>query len=405
MPVRSGTPTPVSPTDPLLVRNRTPSPTRALSAEKTPQPLPGGIEMQTKLPASRQHETLFSHHVQTSSVEQVLSSSIPSLLPKQLPRLPDATMISPVQQVISTMDAMFADSNADVFTSPRSLASPSMRSSASTITAPLSPRLHGPRSPAPRQQPSPKPAIGSAHTKLRIVSGNGRRVSVGRETVPLKGSDDGFAQDPNATPTIFLSKRQHSEDHLTPRKRSPTRSPLTVREEQESRVPDPLRVPSDGMKKGQPRRLSGHSTPRRTSGQHRRVSASTASLTSQNTGTSTADSITPALPVQVGHLTVSSAVESAQKRIKDCRSGVKRLKAEIHSLRKQLNAEAIRPTSYSQSSLPRSPHRRNINVSRVDGVRGNERTRTHVSDWWTLLRCSTMAHLRDWSTGSMSSIR
>lgn len=361
MTVRSGSPTPLSTTTPLHVRNKTPSPTKALSTENTPRPLPEPINIPRNPYPNRDYETMLSRP-HSASVEQVLSSKIPGLLPKQLPRLPDVRAMSPVQQVISSVDAVLADTS-DVFTSPRTMASPTVHSSAYMSTAPLSPRPHGPRGPAPRPQSSPKPAIGAAHTKLRIVSGSGRRVSAGREMVPLKGGEDGTTQDPNVTPTIFLSKRQHSEDNFPPRKRSPPRSPLGPRDEQDSLVPDPMRVPSGSLKKSQPRRLSGHSTPRRTSGQHRRVSAGTVSIISQNTGASVTETAMPPIPVVAGHQTALLAVESAKKRIADSRSGVKRLKAEIYSLRKQLNAEAARPSSYNQSSLPRSPHRRNINVS------------------------------------------
>jgi hypothetical protein len=376
--VRSGSPTPLSPTAPLQVRNRSPSPAKALSASATPRPLPHTNQIPSNPRTNGENEAM-SPYSHSPSVEQVLSTSIPSLLPKQLPRLPDARAMSPVQQVISSVDAILADSTSDVFTSPHSVASSSTRSSAFLTTAPLSPRLHGPRGPVPRQQPSPKPAIGAAHTKLRIVSGNGRRVSIGRETVPLKGGSDAGTPDPESTPTIFLSKRQHSEDHLSPRKRSPTRSPLGPRDEQVSTVPEPLRVPSDSLKKPSSARLSGHTTPRKNSGQYRRVSASTVSLVSQNTGTSAAESIVTPTQVGMGHQTALSAVDSAKRRIAEGRSGVKRLKIEIHSLRKQLNADVARPASYSQSSLPRSPHRRNINVS--DAAGSFDRLFTDVSDW------------------------
>ena len=109
----------------------------------------------------------------------------------------------------------------------------------SPLMGPRSPGIGGPR-PSPGRTTRPLPAapigIGSAHTRLRVVSGNGRRVSAGRPTIPLKGSPVSEEK----TPTM-LAKRQHSEDHLTPRKRSGTYSPLSARDMDQ--VPEPLAVP------------------------------------------------------------------------------------------------------------------------------------------------------------------
>ncbi|WWD21038.1 hypothetical protein CI109_105519 [Kwoniella shandongensis] len=194
-----------------------------------------------------------------------------------------------------------------LFTSPRQIASPPPPPSSSTAplsprpsTAPLSPRPIGPRSPIPGPRnppprlPTQTPILGSAHTKLRIVSGGGRRISLGRETVPLKGGDenDSLTQ---TTPTILITKRQHSSDQLSPRKRSPTRSPLYPREASDPSqiLPDPLNVPSFSKKPGT-RRVSGNNrqTPRRSSGPlttPRTVSASQASVTSVATATTVDD--------------------------------------------------------------------------------------------------------------------
>jgi hypothetical protein len=66
----------------------------------------------------------------------------------------------------------------------------------------------------------------------------------------------------------------------------------------------------------------------------------------------------------VEHATVADAVDATKRKIVESRAGVKRLKVEVNSLRKQLSSgtEGL-SRGYSQSSLPRSPHRRNINVS------------------------------------------
>lgn len=86
----------------------------------------------------------------------------------------------------------------------------------------------------------------------------------------------------------MLAKRQHSEDHLTPRKRSLTRSPLepipSINDLAD--LPDPLTIPSSLTKKpksplpilgiglgsaprsGHRTPSGGHRTPRKSSGQH-----------------------------------------------------------------------------------------------------------------------------------------
>lgn len=335
---------------------------------------------------------------QHSSVDQVLSSTLPALPSFGSPfgplsTEPAARSLSPVQQVISSVDAVLASaattSSTGIVTSPQSVTSPTMKAASTTVslvgaTAPLSPRPQGPRSPATRVPvPSLATGLGSAHTKLRIVSGNGRRVSVGRETVPLKGTaDENESPDANSdhsTPTFLLSKRQHSEDQITPRKRSPVRSPLNplVSREDDGQLAEPLRVPSasGGVKRVQPRRVSGHNTPKERSS-HRRASgansvASQGSVTPSMTG-SLRESTFSAVnnngagnaKVHVEHETVADAVDATKRKIVESRAGVKRLKVEVNSLRKQLNSgtEGL-SRRYSQSSLPRSPHRRNINVS------------------------------------------
>nr|XP_031862275.1 uncharacterized protein CI109_002240 [Kwoniella shandongensis]KAA5529347.1 hypothetical protein CI109_002240 [Kwoniella shandongensis] len=264
-----------------------------------------------------------------------------------------------------------------LFTSPRQIASPPPPPSSSTAplsprpsTAPLSPRPIGPRSPIPGPRnppprlPTQTPILGSAHTKLRIVSGGGRRISLGRETVPLKGGDenDSLTQ---TTPTILITKRQHSSDQLSPRKRSPTRSPLYPREASDPSqiLPDPLNVPSFSKKPGT-RRVSGNNrqTPRRSSGPlttPRTVSASQASVTSVATATTVDD-------VEMSdHPDMRTAMDSTRKKIRDARGSTKRLKSEMSNLRKQMTKDSkgkdLAARLDHNSSLPRSPQRRNIN--------------------------------------------
>lgn len=68
-------------------------------------------------------------------------------------------------------------------------------------------------------------SLGSSHTKLRVVSGNGRRVSATRETAPLKETAD----DAPSRGSPLGYKRMRSQEEITPRKRSHDRAPMRVR--------------------------------------------------------------------------------------------------------------------------------------------------------------------------------
>ena len=155
------------------------------------------------------------------------------------------------------------------------------------ITAPLSPRPQGPRYPSAKPQAT-SVGLGSAHTRLRVVSGSGRRISESRETVPLKGEDESPKLDQPTTQ--ISSKRQHSEDQLPSRKRSPTRSPLEPRVMDPSQiVPYPLKVPPLSKRLSE-RRSSGRKTPRISSGPlmtTRLASSADASFASTATGSTT----------------------------------------------------------------------------------------------------------------------
>ncbi|WRT68908.1 uncharacterized protein IL334_005890 [Kwoniella shivajii] len=257
-----------------------------------------------------------------------------------IPRIP----LSPNTRPLSATLAQSILHGDSVFTSPRQISIP--------LQTPLSPRPIGPRSPipgptlAPTRPATQLPTIGSAHTRLRIVSGGGRRISIGRETIPLKGGEENESSESQSTPTsLGAAKRQHSADNLTPRKRSPTHIPLHPLE-----VPDSAKS-SLSLRSGS-RRTSGKQT-RRSSGpltNARTVSASQASIVST---VSTAT-------VEDGEMKEFSNVETALEA-----SSKKRLKSEIAGLRKQMTKDAkgkdLVQRLERNSSLPRSPQRRNMN--------------------------------------------
>jgi hypothetical protein len=272
--VRSGSPTPLSPTAPLRIRNKTPSPTKGLrTSEDVPTAGLGIVPPITHGGASR----------------------------VSAPKRPE----SPFNLVYPPIS--------DIMISPRTIVSPPpVRAGSVSSTAPLSPRPHGPRSPGinsgfgmGRPLNPPVPGLGSGHTKLRVMSGNGRKVSPSRATIPLKGDDTATPDSRGAvftcttpvnaatpTPRIVSNKRQHSSDQITPRKKSPSKSPAVLRGEEagdenvgvdasaisQGQMGDPLKVPSFskrpvmGLKVSQngSRRSSGVSagtaTPTRSSG-------------------------------------------------------------------------------------------------------------------------------------------
>ncbi|OCF72444.1 hypothetical protein I204_06823 [Kwoniella mangroviensis CBS 8886] len=271
---------------------------------------------------------------------------------------PRAT-VSPIPSHILPTLAQSIANDDPIFSSPRQIPSPALPS------APLSPRPIGPRSPVQGSSsnlPSRLPVlvqgttIGSAHTRLRIVSGGGRRISVGREMVPLKGCEESESTEAQSTPTTLpAAKRQHSADNLTPRKRSPTRSPLHSRD-----VSDSSKV-SISNKPGS-RRSSGRYSARRSSGPlttPRTVSAS------QNSVTSIATSATVEDIEMKEYQDLETALEGASKKIRDALGSNKRLKSEISGLRKQMTKDTkgkdLVQRLERNTSLPRSPQRRNMN--------------------------------------------
>ena len=367
---RSGSPTPLSPTAPLRVRNRSASPARTLDLENdAPKPPPkDGVQSVASptVPNTPSLDTLASHG-HTPSISAVVSTFEPAA------RVPSP---SPRPQSPPQPQTPHTPSSLPPLTIPDRVASPSIRGPVPLALNSLS-RPLGPRSPGARPLPSTPVGIGSAHTKLRVVSGNGRKVSLGREMVPLKTGDENLAPVPQPTPPsppapAVISKRPHDVDQTTPRKRSPTRSPLQPRVSVagDEKFESSPRIPSGGFRaaqaQNQARRLSGHSgysTPRKISASRRASGAH--SIVSQHTGGSVVEISSPIVP-QVPQVpkNVPSALESLKQKLVDSRAGVKKLKHDVHVMRKQIGAEAPRPVSViGNGSLPRSPHRRNISVS------------------------------------------
>ncbi|WWC73238.1 uncharacterized protein I206_107204 [Kwoniella pini CBS 10737] len=314
--VRSETPPPT--TAPLRIIRKTPSPVRILSPtiDNTPRaliPLNANQDSQSLVPVIATDDTFFNSPCQSSS---------------------------PTPQIVS-------------------------------------PRPAGPRSPIPGSTLSPSsrptshlPTIGSAHTRLRIVSGGGRRISVGRETVPLKGSEEGEASHGQSTTTgIVAAKRQHSADNLTPRKRSPTRSPITSRDVSNSSRVSATNASGSRRSSGKyaTRRSSGPlTTPRTVSASHNSVTSLRSSVGMEDIQMKDCQDIETALDLTSKKVSGSEKF-LANQQIHDAQGSNKRLKSEVAGLRKQINKEGKTKDLVQRldrnTSLPRSPQRRNINVS------------------------------------------
>lgn len=327
----------MSPTAPLRIRNKTPSPTKGIQGfDDTPKI---GLGVRSALPP------------------------IPQAAPTTT-SLPNRPRPAPPSDYPAISDIMI---------SPRTIVSPPpVRPSSVPVTAPLSPRPHGPRSPGigsslgmGRPANPPVPGMGSSHTTLRVMSGNGRRISPSRETIPLKGGDavdlpsrpglntsQAGSTTPTPTPRVVSNKRQHSSDHLTPRKRSPSKSPAVMREEfgdenvnvdekglLRGQMSDPLKVPSLNKKSalgssvGESRRSSGvsngNTTPRRSSGPLTTPRTVSGATTSSVVSTATVEStVTEKVygskygeTVRVEHNDCPSAVEATRIKVRGGFSG------------------------------------------------------------------------------------
>ncbi|KAK4685638.1 hypothetical protein P7C73_g4506, partial [Tremellales sp. Uapishka_1] len=317
---------PLTPTAPLRIRNKSPSPTRAFGSLSQETPRPPVMEL--------------------ISPKTTVPTPLSSTAPLHIRRIPTLG-----QSILSPK----TDAAEIYMTSPRQLPSPPPR----PPSAPLSPRPQGPRGPAPRSQ-IPALSLGSNHTRLRIVSGGRRRVSVGRETIPLKGGENESPTAHSGTPTIVIAtKRQHSSDQLSPRKRSPSRSPLQPRDgtDPSQIMPDPLKVPSLS-KKPTHRRTSGQATPRKISGPLTPRRASQSTIESNHS----ADIVDNILLTEHAH--IIAATEATKRKIAESRTAAKRLKSEVHNLRKHVGRESSGKDRAARleraPSLPRSPQSRNI---------------------------------------------
>ncbi|OWZ53685.1 hypothetical protein C368_04069 [Cryptococcus neoformans 125.91] len=255
---------------------------------------------------------------------------------------------------------------------------PSLTSKPSLSHKPSMSRPGGPRGPVPR---SPLPAIktqlpsaviipnstaGSRHTGLRIVSGNGRRISLNRETVPLKGEEENDPFGTNTPSAPSTAKRQHSVESLSPRKRSPSlsKSPLGEVGSNPPLVIKPHRRTS--AKISTPRRTSGPLMNARTVSASRSSINSVASADTVNT-MNTAGTCGGGEDVEMKEYEdVVGAMDATLKKIHDARGSAKRLKSEVSGLRKQIIRESSKAKHSlavkieRAGSLPRSPQKRHI---------------------------------------------
>jgi hypothetical protein len=315
----------ISTTAPLRIRNKSPSPTRPPNVLPQLPQLPTQSPFTLRRPVSGADASGLGYVSSPPPIEHsrpVEGSSTPT------PLSPRTTMVGPRSPALSGTRSPLVSG---FTTGPKS---PSLGTSSSVL---------GPRSPGPRPLPAPPGGIGSAHTRLRVVSGAGRSVSAGRETIPLKVTDtESRPSTPGAdqfTPTM-LTKRQHSEDHLTPRKRSLTRSPLEPipNPNDMTNLPDPLTIPlSLGRKSKSPlpglsiglgsaprsgyRTPSGNRAPRKTSGQHLTPTMGTArqvsraSLTGSMNSTGTNGTHGSEDVEMAYHTDISAAINASVQRV------------------------------------------------------------------------------------------
>lgn len=279
--VRSGSPTPMSPSAPLRVRNRSPSPIRAdgptsprLNGPRSPIGPRSPLPMTARSPSPTRPVTT-----------QPLS-------------IPGRTLPMPARA--QTTDGL-------------------------SSSAPITPAKYG--------------GLGSGHTRLRLVSGGGRKVSPGRETVPLR--DEASSQVRRVS-----AKRQHSEDHLQPRKRSDSRTPLNPIDTQQQTMPGLSPSSSLNKKDVTPRKGSnGTATPVRRS--------SVVTLDSEVAEYSDTATALDAAKQRVREQLSFPQLRELMKQIMEARVTSKRIKTELSAMRKQ----------NLRGSLTRSPQRRNITVS------------------------------------------
>ena len=312
---------PLSATAPLRVRSKSPSPTKSLStppADITPR---ANLRFSPYEPAL----TLDAMIAATSPTSGQRLMDLSSLSPTGLPT-PTKSLNRPASHDVirepPTQNLKSPTSYEPIRSPPlNQMSNGSTNATSTPIAVPQSPRPGGPREPAAARSLPAYPGLGSGHTQLRVVSGRGRKVSPGRNTMPLKGEGD-----ENVSPqdeergrgrnvSGSTSKRPHSVDQLSPRKRSPSRSPLQPPNKvEEGKMPDPASAPAS-MKRTPGRQTPGKATPIRSSGPltpSRRVSSTgsvNGNLTPQNTGSTMNEE-----PVK-DHPDALVAVEAARQRV------------------------------------------------------------------------------------------
>ncbi|KAL1406084.1 hypothetical protein Q8F55_007767 [Vanrija albida] len=202
--------------------------------------------------------------------------------------------------------------------------------------------------------PPPSKLIGlGAPPRLRITSGSARSSVVGDENSSLRSTSG--------------QKRQHLADHLSPRKRSPSDSPMQRREGEMT----PTQTPEPILPGVSSRQVSTTSTltPRgsrqsSTTGAltpSRRVSA--VSVASAASG-ATVHTITSATDdcdiIMSDHADLSTAANSVRQKVGDARILTRRIRVDAKNLHKMTKDRENQWDVARTPSLPRSPHNRNI---------------------------------------------
>ncbi|WOO83440.1 Rho guanine nucleotide exchange factor gef2 [Vanrija pseudolonga] len=197
----------------------------------------------------------------------------------------------------------------------------------------------------------PSKLIGlGAPPRLRITSGSARSSVVGDENASLRSTSG--------------QKRQHMAEHLTPRKRSPSDSPMHRREGERTptQTPEP-RLPGVSSRKVSTSTLtprgSRQSSATGTLTPSRRVSAvSVASVASAATVHTIGSATEDCDIIMSDHADLSTAANSVRQKVADARILTRRIRVDAKSLYK-MTKENHWDVSRTPS-LPRSPHNRNI---------------------------------------------
>lgn len=340
--MRNGEAASTARTPPLRIRNKTPSPTRSLaqpSPTRSVHPERGERAKESRLADMQSALLQTDIPVEEGTIEAVVVSPR-ATMPPQMP---------PSEGTLAAKSAPSAPARAPSI-GPASPTRPG--------TAALSPRPMGPRSPTVRSTPG----LGSMRTSISITSGAGRPVSPDREHVPLK---DGSGGSPSLhpRPRIVSAKRQHSEDQFSPRKRSPSRSPLDLRAHAKDgdvpALPDPAPVPLLGRRRTSRQSSAGSRTPRKTSTPNtmpRALSVSNVSVDSAMSGD------------EDDSHDLSGTMDAIRRRIIESRSIAKKIRVEVENAQRQSLRESLSKSVNRLDrtpTLPRSPQRRDIKVCAI----------------------------------------